>query len=323
MLTPVDDETLPEAFVERIVDLCRCVVCHGIVTEACLCVNGHLTCQDCLISQAITCASPQLHTGCAICRDGSSWGQALFAKALLETVEEGAGKPFLSCDNENCGAALAVEDLETHRRTCPYRRLACPHPRCIEEVCAKDLLRHLVIHDDVIVATRGVPITFFIVNFYIARTIVVRDDDEGSEPAAVFRIDMGGAFGRSGPFEIQQAMLRLCCLTPRATGPWMATVENRTVNVACQTFETTHMKVPEAVSLSRCQVLARCTVAGHCDAMIEEPCIHTGEDVAAWWNGSRMQDLRRGLHCRSEQQAFPRGNLHRETSAMLLTLTLC
>ena len=47
-----------------------------------------------------------------------------------------------------------------------------------------------------------------------------------------------------------------------------------------------------------------------------------GEDVAAWWNGSRMQDLRRGLDRRGEQQAFPRGNLRRETSAMLLTLTL-
>lgn len=285
---------------ESLSDLCRCVVCKSIQTDARCCANGHLTCGDCLVRYAAICNTPE--AVCAVCRSSSNWSQALFARHILEALEADIGEPFLTCDNEGCLETLEVGTLSEHQKTCPHRKVACPQRGCATEVKLKDLSQHLAIHDDVIVTTPGRAMTFCLVGPYSQRVIVITSLDDAAEPA-VFHFECTGAQGRSGPFELHQAVIRVCCLTPE-TKPWTMMVENRAPDDTCRVVETARRAVPSACNVLTCRAIAQLMVtARYTLPLTEELQMHLGDNIHAWWNSYRTRDLRK--HIQPIGDAFP------------------
>lgn len=315
-------------FVKNLCNLCRCSVCQSVVVEGYHCSNGHLTCRECLLQQAATAVSYE-PVACAVCRDRSTWTRSLMSKAILEVIQDQLDRSFLRCDHEGCDALLAVDEMEWHRTACPHRPVTCPC--CTIELRTRDLANHLYIHDDVIIASAGQQITLFMTNFALNRTILLKMNDEES---AVFQIDCTGAIGRSGPFEMHQALLRMCCLTPCAgettttdsvrTGThWSVLVQNHMLDSECGVCETMRMRVPVCSNITSCRAIAHPMALAECDVTLDEPLVHVGHNMHTWWNSSKMRDIRRSLRPRGEHYHFLRSvRRSADAAAALITFTL-
>lgn len=305
-----------ETLSETLANLCRCVVCQCVCVELYTCANGHLTCKECIVRQAATSLTYDA-VACAMCRDSSVWSHSLITRQLLSAIEERVGN-FIVCDHEGCEKCVSVTDMETHRMCCPRRPTVCPHRSCVHETCLpmEDLIPHLVTHDDVLCVRAGEPVTFFASNLSLERLLVVRHGEE----QAAFHLDCTAAVGRPGPFETQLAFLRLCCLTP-GRRKWEATLSNRTIDGLCKVYETTHVAVPAASTISSCRAVAHPMITGYCGGLLEAALVHVGADVKDWWHSPEMRDVRRNIRHRGD--AFPR-SIRRpaEVAATLITLVI-
>lgn len=311
-----EEEEDPPTFVSQVVDLCRCVVCHTVATDACHCVRGHVTCKECLTRQAAASRSYDA-LRCALCRSRAAWSQALVCTQLLELAEAHAGAPLLRC--EHCEAAVRVGAMEAHRRACGFRMVSCPHPRCSVERHSQDLAEH-VLHAhaaDVVVVPAGDPFTLVATNFGVQRVVVVR---HGDGRRAVLHLDCVGAIGRAGPFEMQQALIRLCCVTPSEVR-WKAVVHNRLPDATCEVCETSRTTVPTTPDIASCRAIGHATVLADCDAPLDDSLVHVGRDVAAWWNSSALEPLRQTVRCRDD--SFPRAPRRwADASVLMVSVTI-
>lgn len=305
-----------DALVSELCQTCQCVICHQIVIDSRSCANGHLTCQDCFLRQAV---AGDLHTydgvSCAVCRDTGAWHQAMYPKTLLETIENHKGAPFLVCDND-CGATVAVADLTSHRRQCPYRVVNCPHAACGEELLVRDMIKHLFTHDEIVILQDGQPLTLLMKTFNSTRIFIV----ESEHGTAAFNMDFVGVFGRSGIFDVQQALVRVCCLTPGQT-PWAITVQNRGFGPDCVVRETFHAQVPSAANVMQCKAIAHPTIMASSRSTDDGDAMYSGPDVAGWWCSEAMRGVRTSI--RQNESSFvsmPRRSVI--SSALLLTLHL-
>ena len=301
------------------IDVCRCVVCHAVSVDACLCARGHLTCASCLSRQAMV-ASAMETVRCAVCRERAACAEALVARQVVEACEDGAGEPVLECDHEGCGERLWVQDYEPHRRSCPRRVVVCPHAECSYEGCASGMAAHvLAAHsDDAIVVEDGAPISLLATHFSLRRTIVAR----GTRGDAVLQLDCFGAVGRSGMHEMQHAMLRLCCVCAADQDQrWAVVMENRVPYAACEARETTRAPVPCSDEPASCRAMAYATVLADCEGAISRAQTSVAgvkQDVVAWW--ASLERLRGATRLRDDR--VPRARRTADAPLVLLTLTL-
>ena len=305
--------------IEKMLDLCRCVVCHAVSVDACLCARGHLTCATCLSRQAAV-ASAMETVRCAICRERAACAEALLARQVIEACEEGNAAPVLQCDHERCGERLWVGGYEAHRRACRRRTLACPHAGCSYEGIASGMAAHVLdAHsDDVIVVEDGAPVSLLATHFSLRRTIVAR----GVCGDAVLQLDCIGAVGRSGIHEMQHAMLRLCCVCPAdAYQRWEAVMENRVPDATCEARETTRAPVPCSDEPAGCRAMAYATVLADCEGGIsraQTSVAGVARDVVSWWTS--LEGMRGATRLRDDR--LPRARRMADAPLVLLTLTL-
>ena len=309
------DEDVPP-LVEKLCQLCRCVVCESICVDAFHCANGHMTCRECLANQALQCV-PRESVACAMCRNRGSWAQALSSKALLTLVEEDMGRPFVHCGHDGCSATLRIGELERHRTCCPHRLLPCPHQRCGVELPAREMLRHVIVHDNVVMITPDRPLTVFMTDCAASHIVVVEHGELDEDPPALFQLECSGAYGRAGSVELQQTLVRICCVTPSERA-WTVTVQNRRLAPPCEVCETVSARVPDGPNVMTCGALASPMVLGDSDAAFADSVLHVGADVTDWWRSPKMRFVRQAV--RPREDAFL-ASLRRapDTPAVLLT----
>merc|ERR1719392_608768 len=91
------------------------------------CRNGHLVCPKCKRSE------------CPICRVGLFDEKSLLAVKILDNIEH-------TCKHKGCNELFSRDNLETHMKVCPYRKIKCPAPskKCGVEIPFCSLLDHIL-----------------------------------------------------------------------------------------------------------------------------------------------------------------------------------
>ena len=281
------------ALVSDLCSLCRCVICHSICTNVYSCTNGHVTCKSCLLNMA-TIAGSYEPIACAMCRDRCVWSRSLLPRAVLGVIESVLG-PFLRCENDGCSLVLSVDDLERHRRNCRKRMVACPCSDCVTELVTDELVRHVASHDDIISIRSGVPVTFLVSHLDLDRVFVICDENENR---TVIQMDCTGAFGRSGPHEIHQGMIRTCALSSAKTNH-RVTVMNRSPHTR-ETVESTEAIVDTATNIRVCKARAHASVLAETSAAFDAQHVF-GREISFWWESAKIRDIRKGFGAQMDE----------------------
>lgn len=225
------------------------------------CVNGHLVCADCLMHQATVESAPRV--SCAICRDASSWNRDRTAKVIMLAIEEGIGAPFMRCDNYGCHRCVSVESVDTHRSQCLFRHIMCPNERCNDHVPAIHLARHLRQHAETLVMQENNEMTALVFAFNLDCAIIL--EDASKEPLAVFHLHTNGIAGTPNVYELEQGVVRVCCLQSYETSAtWKVCISNISA-VELGAFETFSCRVKEGKSTAECRPSAHPSVRYKCD----------------------------------------------------------
>ena len=112
----------PSAVPDAVDDLLHCPVCTRVNAEpVCVCRNAHLLCFDCNVDWR-----GQGKGTCPCCRSRlvEGGGEGVLARRMLSTLHG-----VRECE-DGCGAALAYEDIPSHRLECPLASHACPDCAC-------------------------------------------------------------------------------------------------------------------------------------------------------------------------------------------------
>ena len=181
---------------------------------------------------------------------------------------------------------------------------------------ARDLAAHVMQHHDTVQATCGVPITLLITDFCLDRGIILYDRSD--EVVGVLHIDCTGTFGRSGPFVMQQGLVRICCL--HGSAGIEVKIENRGIRDDCDVFETTKGVVPVNSNITTCRAIAHPTINASCEHVLEEAVFHSGIDVTSWWASATMREIRREIN-QDTVRKFPIIQKRHRVSAILLSMT--
>ena len=113
-------------FLHQLKDKIECPVCMDIPrSNPAVCPNGHFVCQK--------CKSDVCHT----CRTAMGPGKSLLVTTILENIDH-------KCIFDDCDYQFALEDLETHERSCLHRKIQCPDEDCAQTVSLSNLVDHLL-----------------------------------------------------------------------------------------------------------------------------------------------------------------------------------
>ena len=239
-----DEDDLSNLRLDDLLAPLQCVICRENATAMYTCVNGHRVCTECLMHHASVESTPRVP--CAICRDAFSWNRDMTAKAVMLAIEQGlGGAPFARCDNAGCRRRIGVEELDAHRMHCPFRQVMCPNERCQEHVAAAHLTRHLRQHSETLVMREGQSLTAVVFAFNLDCAIVLEGADH--EALAVFHLHTNGIHGTPGVYELEQGVVRACCLHSHdANAAWDVRVTNVDAAGAFDDVETFRAPVEPA-----------------------------------------------------------------------------
>ena len=276
-----DEDDLSNLRLNDLLAPLQCVICCENATAMYTCANGHRVCTECLMHHASVESTPRVP--CAICRDACSWNRDLTAKAVMLAIEQGlGGVPFARCDNAGCRRRIGVEEIDAHRMHCPFRQVMCPNERCQEHVSAAHLTRHLRQHSETLVMREGQSLTAVVFAFNLDCAIVLEGADH--EALAVFHMHTNGIHGTPGVYELEQGVVRACCLHSHdANAAWDVRVTNVDATGAFDDVETFRAPIEHRKATRDCRPLAHPSVRYKCDLrhVYAAPFVHLGDDDAA------------------------------------------